>query len=88
MLSGRPARCNWLVAAGVWACSFAGAGYILGEVFTKAAWPLKIVVLCLFAGLIVLAIRTHRANKRRIAEVAEREAAEEAAKAAAENKPA
>lgn len=67
------------VAAGIWACSFAGAGYILGEVFTKAALPIKIVVLCLFAGLIVLAVRSHRANKRKIAEIARREA-EEAAK--------
>lgn len=71
------------VAAGVWACAFAGAGYILGEVFTKAALPLKIAVLCLFAGLIVLAIRTHRANKRRIEEMAKREAEEEAAAKAA-----
>jgi membrane protein DedA with SNARE-associated domain len=70
------------VAAGVWACTFAGAGYLLGEVFTKAAWPIKIAVLCLFVGLVVLAVRTHRANKRRIAEVAKREADEEAAKAA------
>jgi membrane protein DedA with SNARE-associated domain len=69
------------VAAGVWACTFAGAGYVLGEVFTKAAWPIKIVVLCLFVGLVVLAVRTHRANKRRIEELAKREA-EEAAKAA------
>ncbi len=64
------------VAAGVWSCTFAGAGYLLGEVFTKAAWPIKIVVLCLFATLIVLAIRAHRANKRRVAEAAAREAAE------------
>lgn len=70
------------IAAGVWACTFAGAGYILGEVFTKAAWPIKIAVLCLFIGLIVLAVRTHRANKRRIAEAAKREAEDEAAKAA------
>jgi membrane protein DedA with SNARE-associated domain len=78
------------IAAGVWACTFAGAGYILGEVFTKAAWPIKIVVLCLFAGLVVLAVRTHRANKRRIAEAAKREAEEDAAKAApaAEKSPA
>jgi membrane protein DedA with SNARE-associated domain len=73
------------IAAGVWSCTFAGAGYLLGEVFTKAAWPIKIVVLCLFATLITLAIRTHRANKRRVAEAAAREAAE--AKAI-ENSPA
>jgi membrane protein DedA with SNARE-associated domain len=71
------------VAAGLWACTFAGAGYILGEVFTKAAWPIKIAVLCLFVGLIVLAVRAHRANKRRIAEMAKREAEEEAAAKAA-----
>jgi len=73
------------IAAGVWSCTFAGAGYLLGEVFTKAAWPIKIVVLCLFATLITLAIRTHRANKRKVAEAAAREAAE--AKAL-ENSPA
>jgi membrane protein DedA with SNARE-associated domain len=73
------------IAAGVWSCTFAGAGYLLGEVFTKAAWPIKIVVLCLFATLITLAIRTHRANKRKVAEAAAREAAE--AKAI-ENSPA
>jgi membrane protein DedA with SNARE-associated domain len=52
------------IAAGVWATIFAGAGYLFGVVFTQAALPIKIGVLCVFGSLIGYAIYMHRKNKK------------------------
>lgn len=52
------------IAAGVWATTFAGAGYLFGVVFTEAALPIKIGVLCVFGSLIGYAIYMHRKNKK------------------------
>jgi membrane protein DedA with SNARE-associated domain len=60
------------VAAGVWACTFAGAGYLFGAAFQHlikdVALAFKVGMLCLFATVIALSVFMHRRGKKLAAE--------------------
>jgi len=66
------------VAAGVWACTFAGAGYFAGaafqHLFKDVALAFKIAILTLFVLVIAYSVYMHRKGKR-AAERARQEAA-------------
>ena len=59
------------IAAGVWACTFAGAGYLFGAAFQHlikdVALAFKAGMLCLFLTIVCLSVFMHRRGKKQAA---------------------
>jgi membrane protein DedA with SNARE-associated domain len=59
------------IAAGVWACTFAGAGYLFGAAFQHlikdVELAFKVGILCLFVLVIGLSVFMHRKAKKQAA---------------------
>jgi membrane protein DedA with SNARE-associated domain len=67
------------IAAGVWACTFAGAGYVFGAAFQHlikdVALAFKVGVLCLFILVIGFSVFMHRKAKKQAARLQAQSAA-------------
>jgi len=78
------------VAAGVWALSFAGAGYLLGHAFEAMLGDLVkqfgLVMLGVFLLVTTLVFALHKRLQMREAEILKKKAADDAAAKAGENK--